>query len=147
MEVLIEFAQSFQFRSDFWGLALPFFLIVIDVILGTIGACTNEDFKSSRMRHGLSKKAGEMAILVIGELFCFAIRLPQYIMTFFSLYIIVMELSSIIENMGKLGVPIPRFIKGAVDEVSDQLNTEEYDVLIKRIEKLEEKENEKNETP
>lgn len=143
MEILIEFVQSFEFRNDFWGLALPFFLIVIDVVLGTIGACTNEDFKSSRMRRGLSKKAGEVTILVIGELFCFALRLPQYIMTFFSLYIIVMELSSIIENMGKLGVPIPKFIKGAVDEVNDQLNNEEYDVLVKRIEDLEKKQGDK----
>lgn len=145
MEILIDFIQNFEFRNDFWGLALPFLLIVIDVVLGTIGACVNGDFSSARMRKGLSKKAGEVSILIIGELFCFALRIPKYVMVFFSLYIIIMELSSIIENLGKLGVPIPKFIKGAVEEVTESLNDEEYDVLIKRIEELEKKEDDKHE--
>lgn len=144
MKMIIDIVQSFSFRNDFWGLALPFFLIVIDVILGTIGACVNEEFSSARMRKGLSKKAGEVSILVIGELFCYALQLPPYIMTFFSLYIIIMELSSIVENLGKLGVPIPKFIKGAVSEVNETLNDEEFDVIIKRIDELEKKEKERN---
>lgn len=144
MNQLFEFIKNLHFASGIWGLALPMCLIALDVLLGVIGAVSNKTFKSARMRKGLSKKAGEVAILVIGELFSLALHLPPYVMTFFSFYIILMEGTSLVENLGKLGVPLPKFISTAADEMTDAVIGQDVESLVKRIEELEKKEDNKN---
>ena len=76
-----------HFTSGLWVLLLPLALMGLDIITGLVKAWSNEDFKSKKMRTGLSKKIGEIAIIVIGELFQYSLTLPTYIMTCVSLYI------------------------------------------------------------
>lgn len=88
------------------------------------------------MRAGLGKKIGEIVIIVIGELFSYGVGLPEYIINGVILYIVFMEFMSILENLDKLGVPIPKNIKKALNNISE-------DDLQKLAEKL--KEGEENE--
>jgi phage-related holin len=77
------------------------------------------------MREGLVKKCGEITILAIGQLFTVGLVLPTYIMSGISFYIIFMELISICENLQKMGVPIPKFIKKALDDTEKALEEKE----------------------
>lgn len=117
---IIDFS-SVEFANARWVLFLPCALMAIDVILGVIHAWVTRHLKSYRMREGLGRKAGEMAILVIAGLFTLAFNLPMYIIGFFSLYIIIMELVSICENVRKLGIPIPKFIDRALGEIKNKI--------------------------
>ena len=122
-----------HFTSGLWVLLLPLALMGLDIITGLVKAWSNEDFKSKKMRTGLSKKIGEIAIIVIGELFQYSLTLPTYIMTCVSLYITFMELMSNVENLNELGVPLPAFITRVLQSVDDSLKNDDLDDVIGTI--------------
>lgn len=121
MDVMnIDFSDV-QFTNAYWVLFLPCALMALDVLTGVTHAWMTGHLKSYRMREGLGRKAGELTILVMGALFTAAISLPPYIMGFFSLYIVVMELVSICENLKKLGIPIPKFVDRALGNIENKI--------------------------
>ncbi len=122
-----------HFTSGLWVLLLPLALMGLDIITGLVKAWSNEDFKSKKMRTGLSKKIGEIAIIVIGELFQYSLTLPTYIMTCVSLYISFMELMSNVENLNELGVPLPAFLTKVLQSVDDSLKNDDLDDVIGTI--------------
>ena len=122
-----------HFTSGLWVLLLPLALMGLDIITGLVKAWSNEDFKSKKMRTGLSKKIGEIAIIVIGELFQYSLTLPTYIMTCVSLYISFMELMSNVENLNELGVPLPAFLTTVLQSVDDSLKNDDLDDVIGTI--------------
>lgn len=122
-----------HFTSNLWVLLLPLALMGLDIITGLVKAWSNEEFKSKKMRTGLSKKIGEIAIIVIGELFQYSLTLPTYIMTCVSLYITFMELMSNVENLNELGVPLPAFITKVLQSVDDSLKNDDLDDVIGTI--------------
>ncbi len=122
MQAYIEVLQNFRFRNEWWVLVLPISLMVIDVIPGLLKAFLTKTFQCSILRAGGCKKAGEVAVLGVGELFTCALVLPDYVMILVSAYIVFMEFMSIMENVDKLGVPIPAFVRDVVNNVDDQLS-------------------------
>ena len=121
MEELFEIIAQFHFRNELWVLFIPLALMAIDALTGTIKAWAHSDFKSGIMRSGLAKKAGEIVILIAGELLSYGLMLPDAIMNCVSFYIIFMEVMSILENADELGIPIPKFVKDAISNVDDKL--------------------------
>lgn len=121
MDVMSIDFSDVQFTNAYWVLFLPCALMALDVLTGVTHAWMTGHLKSYRMREGLGRKAGELTILVMGVLFTAAISLPPYIMGFFSLYIVVMELVSICENLKKLGIPIPKFIDRALGNIENKI--------------------------
>jgi len=121
MDDIFEFVSQFHFRNELWVLFIPLGLMAIDVLSGIIKAWAHNDFQSAIMRSGLAKKAGEIMILVVGELISFGLMLPGTIMNGVSFYIIFMEIMSILENADELGIPVPKFVKDVINNVDDQL--------------------------
>lgn len=121
MEEIYQFISQFNFRNELWVLFIPLGLMAIDILTGIVKAWAQNDFKSAIMRAGLAKKAGEIMILVVGELISYGLMLPDTIMNGVSFYIIFMEGMSILENVDELGVPVPGFIKKVINNVDDQL--------------------------
>ena len=81
-------------------------LIVVDVIAGMIKAVVQENFKSKEMRTGLLRKSGTILLvgLAYGIQYLSGIvpEVPQSFSLIFdgiSMYIILMEIASIIENI------------------------------------------------
>jgi len=134
---IVVFLENFQFRNEFWILILPVSLMAIDIITGLLYAWSTETFKSKKMRSGLSKKVGEITILVIGELFSYGMRIPPVIMAGISAYIIFMEFMSIMENLKKLGVPIPGFIAKILNTVDLALKEEDITEALTKVAELE----------
>ena len=115
----MEDLMNFQFSSLWWALLTPIILIVLDVLTGVIIAWKNNDFKSAKMREGLSKKFGELVYILIGILAKFALD-TEMILYFAVGYICLMEISSLAENCDKLGVRIPPKLK-------EKLNNDKQD--------------------
>lgn len=109
-----EMLQMFQSTNNYRVLIVPFVLMVFDFITGISHAWATGHLKSYRMREGLNKKVGEMTMIIIGCLFNWALNVPKYVIYGIVLYVIIMELISICENLDKMGVPIPKFIKNAL---------------------------------
>lgn len=109
-----EIIQNIQFSNIWWAIATPLILIILDVLSGVIIAWKNNDFKSAKMRTGLSKKFGELVYVLVGILAKFALN-TDLILYFTVGYICLMEISSLLENCDKLGVEIP-------DKIKEKLN-------------------------
>lgn len=131
----IDVVMNFRFVNEFWTLVTPLCLMGIDIITGAVNAFAKKQFKSKKMRMGLSKKTGEIAILVIGELFSFSLGLPHYIMSCISFYIIMMEFMSIMENIDKMGVPLPKFISEVINNKDDTISEEQYVDMANKLKK------------
>lgn len=116
--------RNIEFASAAWVFVLPLILMVLDFATGILNAWKRHEIKSSKMREGLVKKFGELVILIIGELIVYATMIPgkNQIMSFLSLYICVMELISITENLDLLGVPLPAFIVKALHQTGEILD-------------------------
>lgn len=125
MEDFKKVLESVKFVNEVWVFMIPGILMAIDILTGSLNAWAKRDFKSFKMRQGLVKKCGEVTILGIGELFTIGMILPTYIMSGISFYIIFMELISICENLQKMGVPIPKFIKKALSDTEKALEDKE----------------------
>ena len=119
-KIIIE--MGIQFSENYWIFLIPLALMLIDFATGIIHAWSTKHLKSFKMREGLSKKAGELAILAIGELFTVGLSIPLYVIAFLSIYIILMETISICENLKKMGVKIPAFIDRALGEMGDKID-------------------------
>ena len=121
MEELLHFVGQFDFRNEWWVLFTPLVIMGIDIVTGVVTAWAKQVFNTSIMRAGLAKKAGEIMILVVGELVSYGLMLPDVIMNCISFYIIFMEIMSILENMDELGIPIPKFVRDVINNVDDKL--------------------------
>lgn len=111
-----ELLQEIHFTNVWWAILAPIILITIDVATGMIIAWRDNNFKSSVMRAGLSKKFGELVYVLVGILTKFALG-TDLILYFTVGYICLMELSSLAENCDKLGVPMN-------DKIKEKLNNE-----------------------
>lgn len=109
-----EIIQNIHFTNIWWAILAPMVLIIIDVLTGLVIAWKNDDFHSSVMRAGLSKKFGELVYVLVGILTKFALG-TELILYFTVGYICLMELSSLVENCDRLGVKMP-------DKLKEKLN-------------------------
>lgn len=134
---LYEVFKELSFASYVWMLVLPVSMMGIDILTGLVNAWAKHEFESTKMRSGLAKKVGEIAIILVGILFQEGMELPVWLLNFIVFYIIVMELMSVIENLDKLGAPIPKFIKDVVNNIGDSMQNDSYAELTTKIAELE----------
>lgn len=125
MAELKDLVDQFQFTNAIWMVLLPVAMMAIDIVTGFINAWVKGEIKSSILRKGIAKKSGELVIILLGELFVIGMNLPVGICAGISIYIIVMELISIFENLDKLGVPIPKFVSKALNDTAEKINKDD----------------------
>ena len=125
MAEIKELLNTFHFTNEIWAVMIPIILMGIDVLTGIVNAWVKGEIKSSKLREGLAKKFGEISVIIIGEIFVLGFGLHNFLVDGIAIYLIVMELISICENLDKLGVPIPKFIKKALAETNDKINEDD----------------------
>lgn len=120
-----------------WDFTLQVLLVLmaIDVLAGIIKAFHGGNFTSRQFREGLFSKSGFILVLIL----CFQLDTlmdnPEpFIRTICCYFYIAVEGSSIIENLGEMGVPIPSFVsKGLAKlrELSDKGTKADKDTFEK----------------
>lgn len=125
MNEIKELLEQFHFTNDVWTVMLPVILMLIDIITGITNAWIKHELDSSVLRRGLGKKLGEISAILVGEIFVIGFGLTSLVADGISLYIIIMELISICENLEGLGVPIPKFIKKALAIANEEIKEDE----------------------
>ena len=113
--------SAFSFKSDFYTITLPMFMMAVDIVTGFLNAWKKKQVKSCVMRTGLAKKMGEICVILIGVALVKGTTAPHYILAGLSFYIILMEAVSVAENLDKLGVPIPKWFKKAIGTLKDTI--------------------------
>lgn len=107
--------------------------MVIDFISGCIANGSTEGLSSKAGVKGIIKKVGYLCVIAVAMFFDYLIMYSMNIINiqysirmFFGLLVtvwfILNELLSILENVSKLGVPIPDFLTQYVKEVRGKIN-------------------------
>ena len=99
----MELIYNLKFISLSWQILLPIIFMMIDVITGYLQSIINKNTDSFVMRKGILHKCLLIIIILISYLLHFSFNI-SYISNFVSIYIIIMELTSIFENIKKGGI-------------------------------------------
>ena len=119
-----ELYNSMITAEHFRVLLVPFVLMILDFLTGVSHAWATGHLKSYKMREGLIRKFAEICIIAIGVLFRWAINLPDYIIIGLTIYVLIMELVSISENLDKMGVPLPKWVQKALRNAEYKIQNE-----------------------
>ena len=118
----MDIIYSIHFANNYWILALPAIFAASDVITGFLQAQINGTKNSSIMRKGLYRKCGELGVILLVWVTCIALALPIKYPAAVAIYVCIMEALSILENLQRMGVPIPDFITKKAKEIDDEIN-------------------------
>lgn len=121
MDEIQNIVSQLHYRNELWAIMVPIALMALDILTGIINAWIKNEIDSAKLRKGLAKKMGEISVILIGEIFVIGFCLPMAVFTGISIYLVIMELISICENLEKIGVPIPKFIKNALAISNDKI--------------------------
>ena len=77
------------------------------------------------MRKGLYRKGGEMLVVFLVYIIYIAVRIPVEIVKGVVIYIVIMEIVSVIENLDLAGVPMPTWITHRLKKIADGLIKED----------------------
>lgn len=98
-----QLIETLNFSNYFWQIFTPVLFSFIDIISGYIQALINHDVDSSIMRQGLLHKILIILVLIMSCVLDITFSL-SIITKCISIYIIIMELTSILENLKKAGL-------------------------------------------
>lgn len=105
-----EITEEIHYSHDYWIFLLPLVLIASDVVSGWIQATINSTWDSAKMRKGLFRKGGEMMVVVVAWVVGIALPMDINIALFASVYIVIMESLSVLENLDLAGIPMPTWL-------------------------------------
>lgn len=100
--------QNLSFTNVAWQIATPLLFSLFDVITGYLQARINNDVKSEIMREGLIHKFLLIIIILIGFILQYSFGING-ISVVICVYICVMEITSIFENLQKAGINLKIF--------------------------------------
>lgn len=95
--------NTLNFSNYFWQIFTPILFSFFDIMTGYIQALINKDVDSSVMRVGLLHKI-LLILVIIGSCVIDVTFNLSVITKFVSIYIIIMEITSILENLNKAGL-------------------------------------------
>ena len=121
--------SNFSYSHIYWIFLLPLIGAGADIVTGWIQATINGTWDSTKMRKGLYRKGGELLVVIIAFIAEAAIPvIAEYkVATWISLYIVIMEAVSVLENLDQAGVGFPKSILNKLGKVKDELDGEDND--------------------
>lgn len=100
-----EIIKTLTFSNIIWQVITPLIFSGLDILTGYIQAVINKNVDSKIMREGLLHKCLLIVAIVIGYIVEYAFGLSA-VSTVITVYICVMELMSILENIKKAGIDL-----------------------------------------
>lgn len=123
MEMIINSLPKMKFISEFVFYLVPLIFMLCDVVSGLAKAYIQKNIISNKMRSGIIKKCGEMMIIVLTAVVVYSVQWPHQIIAVVSVYMILMEIISIMENLDEIGVPIPKWIEKTINNVATDIDS------------------------
>lgn len=135
---IFEILKNLDFTNNIWQIIAPLSFSLADIITGYIQAVINNDVDSKKMRNGLLHKTLIILILLLAYVISFTFNI-NYVSKIVTIYIIVMEFTSIVENLKKAGLNLGK-LGEIVKEKTDATTEESLDKLNTIIEETKDKE-------
>lgn len=116
-EKIVELYSSSRVPTD---MILLCALMALDIVTGLLKGTKNHSLKSAIMSVGIRKKAGILLSIALGVCLDFAFAGGHFMFTSLMLGLsLCNEALSIIENLGQLGVPIPKFVAQRIETLKE----------------------------
>ena len=119
MYSLQNVANMIHFDHAWKIIIVPLVLMGFDILTGFINSWKRKRISSSKLRDGISHKFGEILIIIVSLFLQYSLGMPEEICTFLTIYIIIMECISILENCEKLGVKVPAWLTDKLKSVAE----------------------------
>lgn len=100
-----ELLKNVAFSSLTWQIIAPLIFMGVDILTGYVQAVINKNPDSKIMRQGLLHKSLLLIVIMIGYVVDYAFGL-NCIAKVIAMYICVMELTSILENLKRAGLDL-----------------------------------------
>ena len=126
--------NSLNFANIFWQLGATLIFILADIISGVITAAILKNIDSQEMREGLLRKVLLILIVVLSFVIDGAFKIT-FISKAVCIYIILMEIISILENLKKAGINLGKL--GNLLKIKQDENT--INLVIKKEDNEKEK--------
>lgn len=114
---------------DICPILIVLFFIALDFVTGMVKAFHKGNFNSSTMREGLFHKLGEVfALALVGSVqysmpyFNMPVNVP--LLTMFSGYCVLMEIGSIIENVGEINPELTKPLNHLFEKLKEGCHNE-----------------------
>lgn len=120
MENIEQIINSLNFSSLLWQVIGTFIFMLADVISGFISAVIQKNVDSQKMREGLLRKILLIMIIALSFIVQYTFGITS-ISKVVCIYIIVMEVISIMENIKKAGIDLGRL--GEILKIKTEENT------------------------
>ena len=142
LEIKAAFTAVIAFFTALWGwvgwaVIVWVACILLDYATGSWAARSAGEWSSAVARAGLWHKLGEIVAVLVAALCDIAIGViisgagidlgiatGTYVTPIVLLWYIITELGSIIENAGKLGAPVPAWLKKGLEQYKEKLEHE-----------------------
>lgn len=136
---LYDIIKDLNFTNITWQIITPLCFSLGDFITGYIQAVINHDIQSKKMRVGLLHKTLIFLVIMLSFIFHLAFNL-KYVSSFVCIYVIIMEIISIMENLKKAGLDVGNFGKTleASKETVKEANSQKIEKIVKIINDKEE---------
>ena len=120
-----------------WAVFIFIFAMVMDYVTGSLAARANNEWSSTVARQGLWHKLGEIGGILVASLCDISVKVilnsaaapligdwqyKNYLTLIVAVWYIFTELGSIIENIGKLGAPMPDWLKKGIKMLQARLD-------------------------
>ena len=122
MEMIINSLPKMKFVSESVFYLVPLIFMLCDVVSGLAKAYVQKNVISHKMRSGIIKKCGEMMIIILTAVVVYSVQWPHHIIAVVAVYMILMEIISIMENLDEIGVPIPKWIEKTINNVAEDID-------------------------
>lgn len=111
----LSFLEIIQKQPEIRSGFIVLIFISFDILFGLLQALTNQSFKSSVMRQGLFHKLGEILCYLFGVVCDVTLPLVDILVPFslagaITIYVVVMEIGSILENLSKVSPVMAKYL-------------------------------------
>lgn len=124
---ILEIVQNLNFSNLFWQIITPVLFSLADIVTGYIQAVINKNVDSQKMRVGLYHKVLIILVLFLSFILGIAFDIMS-IPSFVCVYVVIMELISIIENLKKAGIDVgwlSEIVKDKTEDTTEDKKEEE----------------------
>ena len=133
---ILEIVQQLNFTNLFWQIITPILFSLADIVTGYIQAVINKNVDSQKMRVGLYHKVLIILVLFLSFVLGIAFNIMA-IPSFVCVYVVIMEVISIIENLKKAGIDVG-WLSEIVKDKTEDTTEESINKLTKTIEEKKE---------
>ena len=110
--------------------------MIIDYVTGMLSAWLNAELSSKKGIKGIVKKVSYLALvavaMIVDWLICCGlqqinvdIKYTVFFAVLVAVWLIINELISVLENLSRMGVPIPNFLKKLIDKLKNTVDESE----------------------